>query len=257
LLLKKQVNSHIFQGKRLFIKDIIHYLVPPNGKPASIAPSLILPKEGVGTDGNENHLNGANIPMPQSNGHVPNGGLTNGIHQKAPYPYPIEAEPSNPTVMPLSLLKSFHFTFLIRHPRYSIPSYYRCTIPPLDSVTGFYDFKPSEAGYHELRRVFDYLRSSGIIGPAIAGRGITTTEEKNGVSNGFDCPCPSTSTSPNGTTAHESGVEICVIDADDLLNNPAGTIEAYCNSIGIDYHPEMLKWDTELDHQCAKDAFLK
>ena len=40
-----------YQGKRLFIKDITHYLVPPFGKPATIAPSLggKTIKKGVGT----------------------------------------------------------------------------------------------------------------------------------------------------------------------------------------------------------------
>jgi len=65
----------------------------------------------------------------------------------------------------LEILEQFHFTFLIRHPRHSIPSYHRCTNSSLDAVTRFYDFTPNEA---ELHRVFDYLRSKGFIGPALA-----------------------------------------------------------------------------------------
>lgn len=148
-------------------------------------------------------------------------------------------------MIPREILESFHFTFLIRHPRFSVPSYYRCTIPPLDEVTGFYDFMPSEAGYDELRRVFDYLRSINSIGPKVAGKeydvvGNDSNDTTNGVSDG------------------ESGkIDICVVDADDLLENPSGMIEAYCNSAGIDYHPNMLKWDSEEDHRVARDAFEK
>lgn len=201
-------EAYTAQGKRLFIKDITHYLVPPEGKPASIAPSLggKKVKKGVGTDGN-----------------------TNGSHQ-APYPYDTAAEPGNPTVVPAAILKQFHFTFLIRHPRYSIPSYWRCTIPPLDKVTGFYDFMPSEAGYDELRRVFDFLRAEKQIGPALAGQ--------------------------HGRL-EDGEVSITVIDADDLLDNPEGIIEAYCKEVGIDYSPAMLNWDSEEDHKRAREAFEK
>ncbi|KAL8962459.1 MAG: hypothetical protein Q9193_001140 [Seirophora villosa] len=197
---------------------MIYYLVPPDGNPPSIAPSLQRKKRGVGT----------------SKASV--NGTTNGT-TKAPYPYDTDAEPNNPTVIPRDVLGKFHFTFLIRHPRSSIPSFYRCTIPPLDEVTGFYDFMPSEAGYAELRRVFDYLLSEGQVGPKIAGQG-----ESNGhvLSNGFT-----------------QQVEVCVIDADDLLDNPTGTVEAYCKSVGLDYDAKMLKWDTEEEQQQAKDAFEK
>ncbi|KAL8935713.1 MAG: hypothetical protein Q9211_004553 [Gyalolechia sp. 1 TL-2023] len=197
-----RIEKEATEGKRLFIKDITHYLVPPDGNPSSIAPSLNRLKRGVGTS--EARTNGA----------------TNGT-TKAPYPYHTDAEPNNPTVIPRDILEKFHFTFLIRNPRSSIPSYYRCTVPPLDKVTGFYNFMPSEAGYNELRRVFDYLRSIRHIGPANAG------------------------------------VEVCVVDADDLLDDPAGIIQAYCKSVGIQYHPDMLKWDTEADQRQARDAFEK
>ena len=197
-----------------------HYLFPPDGKPASIAPSLGRIKRGVGTS------------EPVTNG-------TDGA-QKAPYPYHTEPEPGNPTVIPEEDLKKYHFTFLIRHPRSSIPSYYRCTVPPLDKLTGFYNFNPSEAGYDELRRFFDYLRSVGQIGPNVSGQ--DSGSAQNGVANG---------------ATNDSLVDICVIDADDLLDNPSGIVEAFCKSVGFEYDPKMLDWSTEEDRQQAKAAFEK
>ncbi|KAK3357698.1 P-loop containing nucleoside triphosphate hydrolase protein [Lasiosphaeria hispida] len=179
--------------KRVFIKDIIYYLFPSNGKPAHIAPSL------------------ANTP----------GDTTT----------------PNPTVIPTPILCQFHFTFLIRHPRRAVPSYYRCTVPPLDKVTGFYYFLPSEAGYGELRRLFDFLRSEGIVGPRRAA-GSAEGEEANHQSG-------------------EGGVSITIIDADDLLDKPDEVIRAYCAEVGIDYSPAMLRWDDEESQELAVRSFEK
>ena len=214
------------QGKRLFIKDMTYYLVPPDGKPASIAPSLSRIERGVGTS--KLSTNGAN-----------------GAH-KAPYPYHTLAEANNPTVIPEDILKQFHFTFLIRHPRSSVPSYYRCTVPPLDAITGFYDFMPSEAGYNELRQFFDYLRRTGQIGP-------NDTE-----CDPYDPNAQAHATNANGVlNGNGNKVDICVIDADDLLDNPAGIVEAYCQSVGLDYDEKMLEWDSEEDQKQAEAAFEK
>lgn len=161
--------------------------------------------------------------------------MANGV-KLAPYPYATEPELRNPTVVPSEILGKFHFTFLIRHPRYSIPSYYRCTVPPLDEVTGFYNFMPSEAGYDELRRVFDYLRVIGHVGPKIASHDI----HMNG-----------------STDSNANELDICVVDADDLLDDPAGIIAAYCKSVGIGYDDRMLSWDSEEDQKHAQDAFEK
>lgn len=89
---------------------------------------------------------------------------------------------------------------------------------------------PSEAGYDELRRVFDFLKAKKHVGPVLAG------EDKESA---------------------EGEVSITVIDADDLLDNPEGIISAYCKEVGIEYSPQMLIWDTEEDHQRARDAFEK
>lgn len=195
------------------------YLVPPDNKAAKIAPSLVSYKRGVGT--------------------------TEQAIKSGPFPYAVEAEPGNPTIIPEAILRKFQFAFLIRHPRSSIPSYYRCCIPPLSERTGFPYFMPSEAGYAELVKLFDFLRSSGQIGPHIAqhvdAEGVTNgTNGTNGVSNG---------------EAH--GDDICVIDADDMLDDPEGMIKTYCKSVGIDYQPSMLNWDNEKDQKRATDMFEK
>ncbi len=227
------------QGKRLFVKDMAYYLVPPHGKPAAIAPSLARIERGVGTS------------APYTNG--------TGAAHKAPYPYHTMPEANNPTVIPEETLKRFHFTFLIRHPRSSIPSYYRCTVPPLDKVTGWYNFMPSEAGYDELRRLFDYLRSIRHIGPGIAAQEVNGSgcDSNNHVVNGHGVNGFHCSNGSDTTTKSSNKVDICVVDADDLLDNPSGIIEAYCKSTGLKYDAKMLDWDSEEDHKRAEEAFEK
>lgn len=97
-------------------------------------------------------------------------------------------------------------------------------------MTGFYDFYPSEAGYDELRRFFDFLRSIGQVGPQLAG---------------------------NNENLKEEEVRITVIDADDLLDDPVGIVKAYCKEVDLDFDPKMLNWDTDEDHARAKEAFEK
>ena len=223
-----------------------YYLAPPDGAPPSIAPSLDRKERGVGT-----------VAKPHPN-HVlhsiPNG-VTNGVRE-APFPYATEPEPGNPTIVPTNILEKFHFTFLIRHPRSSIPSYYRCTVPPLDKMTGFYDFMPNEAGYQELRRLFDYLRSVGLVGPGMASRIPATnghaTTNGNTITNGY-----ATTNGSTMTNGHSAKVDICVVDADDLLDNPNGVIEAFCKSVGIEYSDRMLNWESEEDQQYAREVFAK
>ena len=96
---------------------------------------------------------------------------------------------------------------------------------------------PLEAGYDELRRVFDYLRSIGQIGPNVAGQNDATIGEVK--------------------VDGRENVDICLIDADDLLDNPNGIIEAYCKSVGLVYDPAMLEWESKANQQQAKKAFEK
>jgi hypothetical protein len=106
-------------------------------------------------------------------------------------------------------------------------------------MTGFEYFDPKEAGYAELRALFDYLRSVGQVGPKLAGNGEADV-------NGDHA---------NGASADK--VEICLIDADDMLDDPYAMIEKYCQSIGIEYSPQMLKWNQPGDQEHAQQAFEK
>ncbi|KAN0070811.1 P-loop containing nucleoside triphosphate hydrolase protein [Elaphomyces granulatus] len=227
----ERLEKESLEGKRLFIKDIIHYLLPPSGQPASIAPSLQRTKRGIGT-GESIYVNDMTTGSSST-------------RKARPYPYSTAPEQGNPTVAPIELLAQFHFTFLIRDPHYSIPSYYRCTVPPLDRVTGFYEFDPSEAGYDEVRRAFDYLRKAGLVGPHVATNEVDEDAPNN------------TTVALDLSDAHAKEVEICVVDADDLLDKPAAMVEAFCKSVGLEYEPGMLSWDTEEDHRMAKEAFQK
>ena len=217
------------QGKRLFIKDMISYLVPPEQRPTKIAPSLEIKKRGIGTENSNGVTNGVN----GANGTNGTNGANGTKESTAPFPYHTQAETGNPTIVPKALLEQFQFTFLIRDPHSSIPSYYRCTIPPLDEVTGFYDFYPHEAGYDELRRFFDFARESGLLGNEKAG-------EANGTTDG-----------------HAAQAEICLVDADDLLDDPDGIVKKYCRSVGLDFKESMLNWDNEEDQTRAQNAFEK
>ncbi|KAJ4304046.1 hypothetical protein N0V88_001655 [Collariella sp. IMI 366227] len=138
--------------------------------------------------------------------------------------------------------QKFHFTFLIRHPRRAIPSYYRCTIPPLSHKTGFHNFLPSEAGYAELRRLFDYLVQEGVIShPESKTNGAPANGTQQQQSNG----------------TNTSGVKVTVVDADDLLDKPASIIRAFCEDVGIKYDDRMLQWGDEAGQERAVQAFEK
>ncbi|GAA5908255.1 hypothetical protein JCM6882_006784 [Rhodosporidiobolus microsporus] len=70
----------------------------------------------------------------------------------------VPTTPSNPTLIPTSLLLAPHIkhTFLIRHPAKAVPSYARLCHP--GSETGFEYFDPAEMGYKELRRLFEFVK---------------------------------------------------------------------------------------------------
>jgi len=55
-------------------------------------------------------------------------------------------------------------------------------------------------------------------------------------------------TSIRGSDSH---VEICVVDAEDLLDRPDAVVSAYCQSTGIAYDPDMLHWEKSRDQKRA------
>ncbi|KAL2262634.1 hypothetical protein VTK26DRAFT_614 [Humicola hyalothermophila] len=210
--------------KRLFIKDIAHYFFPPDGKPAEVAPSLV-----------------DYIPPTTTTDGAPSGTATSSSSSSAPDSAAIlahHASTNNPTAIPAHLLSRFHFTFLIRHPRRAIPSYYRCTIPPLSHKTGFHSFSPSEAGYDELVRLLDYLLSQ---------RQITHGNDDN---NG-------------GGGDGDGAVTLTVVDADDMLDHPREVIAKFCAAVGVEYDEGMLRWGGDGDggegdgQRRAEAAFAK
>jgi len=108
-------------------------------------------------------------------------------------------------------------------------------VPPLSEETGFSYFLPAEAGYRELRVLFEYLMAEGLIQDLNVNQ---TNDEKNDKQS-------------NGTS--KAKVDVCVIDADDLLDHPQEIMEKFCQSVGLDYSPSMLEWGA--DQNC--DAFDK
>lgn len=225
--------------------------MPPEQQQACIAPSLHnLKRKGVGTEEQAPRIDsGKGSPTLKTSATIHDSGVDlpqvgdvaelNG--KDTPYPYGTVSEPNNPTVVPRELLEQFHFTFLIRHPRSSIPSYYRCCISPLVEKTGFHAFQPNEAGYDELRRFFDYCKNTGLVGPSVCGQDASGTD--TAIANGAD--------------KKGSNVEICVIDADDLLDDPEGILKKYCESIGVEWKAdEMLNW-SQADQDHAMDMFEK
>lgn len=214
----------IRQGKRIFIKGMACALMPLGGKPASIAPSFFL-------SGDMN----SSSPAQDHNSEDVTGAVFNG-HKATLYPSMTCVSP-NPTVLPAAVLKIFHYTFLIRHPRLSIPSIYRLSTPPRSEITGWHGFNAEDAGYKELRRLFDYLRPIDVIGPKVATRKMEDA---------------GTCISEGGT----SQVEICVIEANSLLEKPEAVVEAYCASTGLPFETSMLSWGQaedrkEAEHYCG------
>lgn len=207
-------------------------LIPPGRKPALTAPSLSCPEATL--DGRM--LDATALPN-RASGSADEHTTVPTLQSRIP----ATVKHFNPTTLPLEILQNFHFTFLIRHPRLSIPSLYKCSTPPMSSITGFHGFRSADAGYDELRRLFDYLRSVGHIGPGIAG------EQKRNNGTG----------EADGGGETDGRVDICVVDADDLLNDPEGIVKAYCKSVGLRFEPDMLSWDTPEERQRAEAAFEK
>lgn len=99
-------------------------------------------------------------------------------------------------------LRQMNHIFLIRSPELACPSYFRCCVGDAAKETNFSHYDPDEAGYRELRALFDHVRKLGF----------------------------------NGSNA------VVVIDAETLTGDPEATLRYVCEQIGVDWDPKMLSW---------------
>lgn len=69
-------------------------------------------------------------------------------------------DPKNPTLIPTELLMdpSILHTFLIRRPEKAVPSYYRLCTGDQAEITDFHYYDPDEAGFTELKELFDFVK---------------------------------------------------------------------------------------------------
>ena len=49
--------------------------------------------------------------------------------------------------------------------------------------------------------------------------------------------------------------DICVVDADDLLEDPERIMKAFCKSVSISFEPSMLHWNKAEDRERAEALF--
>jgi hypothetical protein len=113
-------------------------------------------------------------------------------------------ENDNSSLIPTALLTdpNIHHTFLIRHPSKAVPSYERLCYPGSD--TGFDYFDPEEAGYRELRMLFDVVR-------------------ENNKRQGRSPPL--------------------LIESEALLKDPQALMKLWCEDCGINFDKSMLTWN--------------
>jgi Sulfotransferase domain len=177
-------------GKRVFVKDMAKYIRRNTRGPSPLASSLL-----------ENKRNNDETPHAAE----------------------------NPTCIPTEYLREFHFTFLIRHPRYTVPSYYKLTKSQLIGQT-WNDIESFHIpdNYRYLRRTLDFLRTIGHIGMGITGQCERSEKEKD---------------------------NITVVDASDLLDDPEGVLSLYCSEVGIPFNKSMLSWDTNEAREKAQKQF--
>lgn len=172
---KKDAENPENPIRSMVIKDMAQYIIPPKEHKLANHTSIVAPS--FKDDKSENPL----------------------LNDKS-------EDPSNVTVLPLGLLKGVQYVFLIRPPHLSIPSYYKCCIPPQSEETGFDHYRSSEAGYRELRILYDYLT-------------ILAADADN------DMKPP------------------IIVESNDILQHPEEAIRTICEFGGFPFKKEMLSWD--------------
>lgn len=141
---------------------------------------------------------------------VPKGSLTQLI--EIPYNDP-NGPLDNPTILPDRLLKSFAPLFIIRHPAKQVASYYRTSVIAQGWSITDAEYKRA-VDYRFSRRLFDYFRNY--------------YQER-------------AKTAPNDTP-NQPGWPI-LVDGDDLISDPEGFVQRFCELIDIDPSGVIYKWE--------------
>ena len=102
----------------------------------------------------------------------------------------------------LDKLKKMNHIFLIRSPARAVPSHYRLCSGEMAEITGFSYYDPAEAGYKELKLLFDHICEAAI----------------------YEDRAP------------------LVIDAESLTREPEATLKTICKVIGAPWDERMLSW---------------
>lgn len=97
-------------------------------------------------------------------------------------------------------------------------------------------FRAIDAGYAELRALFDYLVATGVIGPATAQ--------------------PEVGSEPYVNPYPETSIPIVVIESDRLLTEPERMLRQFCAAVGCAFDASMLSWDAPMDKERAETHYL-
>lgn len=93
--------------------------------------------------------------------------------------------------------------------------------------------------------MFDYLRQQGLLG---------SNKEQSKID---DVSTANHASSATASNIGKDGNDICLIDAEDLLRDPAATLQAYCAHVGLTFDPRMLAWDSLDQDTLAHQNFDK
>ncbi|KZS95743.1 hypothetical protein SISNIDRAFT_438297 [Sistotremastrum niveocremeum HHB9708] len=136
-------------------------------------------------------------------------------------PVDLDGVPENPTYLPVSLLRKFTHTFLIRDPARAIPSHYKAS-DDLRKEMGTAADPASLITYPELRLFYNFIsdpRSE-----------FNTAPREADAQAAHSCPQP---------------YPPPLIDAADLLENPSAILKKYCAAVGLPWDPAILNWKQE------------
>ncbi|KZT40726.1 hypothetical protein SISSUDRAFT_1043875 [Sistotremastrum suecicum HHB10207 ss-3] len=136
---------------------------------------------------------------------------------------PLSTTPENPTVFPVSLLRKFNHTFLIREPERAIPSFIKSMQETLEAAAPGTEVEGDLSGYImylEQRLLYRFFADP---------KSEFNTLPYDGEEAGYvQQPQPPP-----------------LIDASDLLKDPTSVMKQYCEVIDIPFDPTMMSWSNE------------